>query len=231
MFSGIIQNKMRVKDLRMSNSVGRLTLFRDDFSVDREDLGGSFMIDGICLTLADFCDDDVAFDVVDSTFEKSTISDFSSGKLVNVERSLRLGDENGGHCVSGHIDFTATVEEVKCIGDSRAIVLCVAGSACRYLFPQGSVAINGCSLTVDKVDQTGNCFSVWIIPETSERTNLGLVREGDVVNIEIERSTQVVVDSVYNAVHEALSQMNLSTNDASQVAQIVGSSLNKTIKN
>lgn len=155
--------------------------------------GASISIDGVCLTAVRgkrF----VQFDIMHETLALTTLGERQVGDSVNVERSYKVGDEIGGHVLSGHISGTAEV--VRAGGDAGTyeIRLRAPKEFLPYIFEKGFIGIDGASLTVSNVE--GQEFSVWLIPETLERTTLGALEEGDRVNIEIDKQTQAIVDTV-----------------------------------
>jgi riboflavin synthase len=158
--------------------------------------GASVSVDGVCLTVTALADAVVSFDVILETLNKSTLGSLKVGDRVNMERSARHGDEIGGHDVSGHVDGTAEVVEVATPGDNHVVTFQVSPAMVGYIFPKGFIAVNGASLTVAEVDRDRCHFRVWLIPETLRRTTFGGKRPGDRVNIELDRQTQVIVDTV-----------------------------------
>jgi riboflavin synthase len=124
--------------------------------------------------------------------------------MVNVERSLAIGAENGGHDVSGHVDCTATIVNRISTGSNTCITFEVPADKIKYIFSLGFIAINGVSLTISDVDKEKSTFSVWLIPETLRRTNLEQLELRDFVNLEFHKGTQVVVDTINDAVERVL---------------------------
>jgi riboflavin synthase len=126
---------------------------------------------------------------------------------VNVERAAKQGAEVGGHELSGHVDFQARIESLRCPDNNHVLRIRVPPPWMRYVFPKGYIAVNGASLTVAEAGRAADgsgWFEVWLIPETLRITSFGAKREGDALNIEIERQTQVIVDTVRAAVDERL---------------------------
>ena len=157
------------------------------------DLGASIACDGVCLTVvAKGLDGRDWFDVDASaeTASKTTLGDWGEGRRINLERALRVGDELGGHIVSGHVDGVARVVDIRDEGDSTRYVFEAPDALARFIAPKGSVALNGTSLTVNEVD--GRRFGVNLIPHTKEVTTWGQVREGDGVNLEIDTLARYV---------------------------------------
>jgi riboflavin synthase len=126
---------------------------------------------------------------------------------VNVERSFKVGDEVGGHVVSGHISTTARLVDLHKAGNDRVLTFSVDPKWQNYIFHKGYVALDGASLTVSSVDRPQNCFSVSLIPETIDRTTLGAISIGGAVNVEIDSQTQAIVDTVERVLAEREQQL------------------------
>jgi riboflavin synthase len=140
--------------------------------------------------------DDAVFEIVQETFSRTNLGTLQKGDRVNFERSLKFGDEVGGHLVSGHIDTTGRVVGVNLFDLSRDITIKVDPSWTRFIFAKGYVALNGVSLTVVAVDRASGQIAVSLIPETIKRTTFDLVVAESIVNIEVDRATQAVVNTV-----------------------------------
>lgn len=209
MFTGIVQGVARVAALEELPGLRRLRLaFAPGFTPGLA-IGASVAVDGVCLTVTALHDDNAAdFDTMAQTLALTTLGALAVGHRVNVERAAKEGVEVGGHVLSGHIDFSARVEQVR-RPDANNHVLRIAVPApwMRYVFAKGYIAVNGASLTVAEAgrapDDSG-WFEVWLIPETLRMTTFADRHEGDALNIEIERQTQVIVDTVRAAVTERL---------------------------
>ncbi|NJM82758.1 MAG: riboflavin synthase [Tabrizicola sp.] len=157
------------------------------------DIGASIACDGVCLTVVALGREPQNwFDVQISaeTVSKTTLSGWSPGKRLNLERALRVGDELGGHIVSGHVDGVAKVIRVTPDGDSLRVTFRAPESLAKFIAPKGSVALNGTSLTVNEVE--GCDFGINFIPHTRAATTWGTVREGDAVNLEIDTMARYV---------------------------------------
>lgn len=197
MFTGIVEGVGRV--IRLSPASGgsrRLRLAVPAFMTEGCDRGASLCVSGVCLTVADRGPEWLEFDVVRETLERTTLGRLSHHEPVNLERSLAVGGRLDGHFVQGHIDGTAQVTDVT--ADSREHVLGFrperpeyGDSIARYVIPKGSIAIDGVSLTVARVE--GDSFSVALIPTTLERTTLAALKVGDRVNLETDIIARTVV--------------------------------------
>jgi riboflavin synthase len=155
-------------------------------------MGASIASDGVCLTVVDLGSDWYDVQISAETVDKTNIggNGWHVGKRVNLERALRVGDELGGHIVSGHVDGVAEVIAVKDEGDSTRVTLRAPRALARFIAPKGSVALNGTSLTVNEVD--GTDFGINFIPHTKTVTTWGDVAVGDQVNLEIDTLARYV---------------------------------------
>ena len=168
--------------------------------------GASVAINGTCLTAVQIADGQVRFDIIDETWQQTNLSDLRVGARVNVERSFRLGDEVGGHILSGHVAAAATVTAVVVDEGHRLVTVAVPDRWMAYLMAKGFVALNGASLTIQELDRAASTITVSLIPETLARTTFGTVAPGDRLNLEVDAQTQAVVDTVRAMLPELLSE-------------------------
>ncbi len=205
MFTGIVQGVATIAAITDRPGLRTFTLgFPVGFAQGLE-VGASVACDGVCLTVTALRGVDAAdFDVMQQSLALTTLGDFKAGDAINVERAAKDGAEIGGHPLSGHVDFTATVVEVRQPENNHVLRIAVPASHLRYVFAKGYIAINGASLTVAEVDRRAGWFEVWLIPETLRQTTFGHKGPGARLNVEIERSTQVFVDTVREAIDERL---------------------------
>lgn len=208
MFTGIVQGVARVAGLREAAGLRSLRLdFAPGFT-DGLTVGASVAVDGVCLTVTALHGHDAAdFDAMQQTLAVTTLGNLTAGSRVNVERAAKDGAEIGGHPLSGHIDFTARLTELRQPENNQVLRFAVPAPWMRYIFAKGYIAVAGASLTVAEVGREAGgagWFEVWLIPETLRVTTFSDRRVGDNVNIEIERSTQVMVDTVREAVADKL---------------------------
>ncbi|MCY4144073.1 MAG: riboflavin synthase subunit alpha [Gammaproteobacteria bacterium] len=194
MFTGLVANACSVVSVDDSESVRRLNIALGELSAGLE-TGASVAINGVCLTVAMIDDGLASFDVVPATVSVTNLDSLHSGSLVNVERSLRIGDEIGGHLVSGHVCTTASVVDIE-LGDNRGIEFEVPIEWSRYMIAKGFIALNGVSLTLDWFDTASRRGRVNLIPETLQRTTLGGLEVGDHLNVEIDAQTLATVNTV-----------------------------------
>lgn len=192
MFTGIVQGCGTVAEVVEGDGITTLRIDLPDTSGLVR--GASVAINGTCLTATDMEGLRVSFDVIPETLERTTLGQLAPGHNVNVERSLKMGDELGGHLLSGHIMFTAEVTQFQRNGDGATCRLNVPKEFTKYVLEKGYIGVHGASLTVGAVE--GGSFDLHLIPETLALTNLGELTEGDRVNIEIDTMTQTIVNTV-----------------------------------
>jgi riboflavin synthase len=190
MFTGLIQDVGVITALDRKASDVRLTIKIDALELFMLPIGASVACDGVCLTLTQKNDDRFNVDVSAETLSKTTIGQWSLGRSINLEPSLRLGDELGGHLVYGHVDGLAHCTMIEPEGDCYRLRFYVPAELAPYIAKKGSIAINGVSLTVNDVSQ--NDFGVMIIPHTWQKTTLAKLKINDVVNIEIDMLARYV---------------------------------------
>src|ERR1051326_9167954 len=181
MFTGIITDIGRVRRLRPGAADAALEVtIATAYPVEEIPLGASIACSGLCLTVVAV--ELGAFSVQASaeTLARSTLGDWREGTPVNLERALRVGDELGGHIVSGHVDGVARLAERRAEGDSVRLTIAAPPGLMRYIASKGSVALDGISLTVNEIE--GDCFGLNIIPYTLAHTSLGEARAGQRMN-------------------------------------------------
>ncbi|MEC9312424.1 MAG: riboflavin synthase [Pseudomonadota bacterium] len=188
MFTGIITDVGTIKALEQEGDLrARISTGYDTAGID---LGASIASDGVCLTVIELGPDWYDVQISAETVSKTNIGAWTVGKRVNLERALKVGDELGGHIVSGHVDGVAEVVDITDEGDSTRVTLRAPKDLARFIAPKGSVALNGTSLTVNDVE--GCDFGINFIPHTKEVTTWGDVKLGDKVNLEIDTLARYV---------------------------------------
>ena len=192
MFTGIVQGTAKIVDIEQKESIR--TIFIDLPNVELLEIGASVSIDGVCLTATEINDGIVSFDIIQETLSRSTLGDLEIGGVVNFERSLKFGDEIGGHLLSGHVIATGLVQDKVETGEGLDLSVLMPLSIEKYIMEKGYVAIDGISLTIGKVDDLR--FNLHIIPETIRQTKINSKQVGDAVNIEIDSMTQTIVSTV-----------------------------------
>ncbi len=188
MFTGIITDIGRVTALEHRGDLRARIDTRYD--MERVDLGASIACDGVCLTVVDKGAGWFDVDISAESVSKTNIGDWTEERRVNLERALKVGDELGGHIVSGHVDGVAEVVDMRDEGDSTRVTFRAPEALARFIAPKGSVALNGTSLTVNEVD--GCDFGVNFIPHTKEATTWGDVAVGHRINLEIDTLARYV---------------------------------------
>jgi riboflavin synthase len=181
-FTGLIEDLGSVSALERDADGAVLTIATP--LAEHIRFGDSIAVDGVCLTATDVDEGGFAAQAMRETLDRSALGGLRPGDAVNLELALAAGDRLGGHIVQGHVDGTGTVSGVREEGFARVLEVDVDPGLGRYLVEKGSVAVNGVSLTVSALGEDG--FAVSLIPETLQRTNLGRLEEGAVVNIEVD---------------------------------------------
>ena len=224
MFTGIVQGIAQVQALTQRPGLTSFQLRFPPGFADGLAIGASVAVDGTCLTVTELIEEGgvlraASFDVMQQSLGLTTLATLREGSAVNVERAARDGAEIGGHPLSGHVDFMARVQQIRRPENNHVLRITVPAPWMRYVFAKGYIAINGASLTVAEVGRDSEAkaeaeseadgsgwFEVWLIPETLRMTTFGHKAEGAALNIEIERQTQVFVDTVRAAVRETLTE-------------------------
>lgn len=196
MFTGIVKGLGEVTEVRAQPGLLSLQIQLPAGLEEGLQQGASVAVDGVCLTATEIEGARVRFDAMQETLNRTTLGHLVAGSRVNVERSFRVGDEVGGHLVSGHVAGVAGITAVEETPTNRVLTFRVDPSWMRYLLPKGFVALDGCSLTISDVDRGAATFRVWFIPETLRITVFGAKGKGDHVNLEIDSRTQAIVDTV-----------------------------------
>lgn len=188
MFTGIITDQGKVSALEQRGDLRvRIGCGYDTKTID---IGASIACDGVCLTVVATGPDWFDVEISAETVARTNLSDWAEGRAVNLERALKVGDELGGHIVSGHVDGVAEVVAMRDEGDSTRVTLRAPDALARFIAPKGSVALNGTSLTVNEVE--GRDFGINFIPHTKQVTTWGRVAVGDRVNLEIDMLARYV---------------------------------------
>ena len=193
MYTGIVSGTAPVIAVADGEGIRALTIDLDGFSEGLQ-IGASVALDGVCMTVVSMAGTEVRFDAIEETLGRTTLGMATQGHRVNVERSLRMGDELGGHILSGHVMMTAKIIGRVERGEGLDLVIENPLEARPYILEKGFIAVDGMSLTIGEVSNEG--FALHIIPETLRATTIGDKGVGDSVNIEIDSRTQAVVETV-----------------------------------
>ena len=193
MYTGIVSGTAPVIAVADGEGIRALTIDLDGFSEGLQ-IGASVALDGVCMTVVSMAGTEVRFDAIEETLGRTTLGMATQGHRVNVERSLRMGDELGGHILSGHVMMTAKIIGRIERGEGLDLVIENPLEARPYILEKGFIAIDGMSLTIGETSDEG--FALHIIPETLRVTTIEEKEVGDSVNLEIDSRTQAVVETV-----------------------------------
>lgn len=200
MFTGIVQAAVPVVALVEQPQLVTLTLELPERLCAGLAIGSSIAVNGTCLTITGFEGRHVHFDAMLETLRVTNLGTLRVGDRVNVERAARHGDEVGGHILSGHVHAQAEIVRIEQPENNHEIVFRAPAALMKYILPKGFVALNGCSLTIGRVE--GDIFNVWLIPETLRATTYGELGVGAQVNLEVDAQTQAIVDTVERVLAE-----------------------------
>jgi riboflavin synthase len=198
MFTGLVSDVGRIRAITDSGGLRRMRVESSRFQLGQISLGASIQHSGVCLTVVAMgAEGEVVWwdvEAVPETLSRTTLGGWSVGDRVNLELSLRMGDELGGHLVYGHVDGLGVVRSVSPDGESRRIRISTPGDLGRYVAEKGSICVDGVSLTVSGAgrDAVGDWFEVAVIPHTLEVTTLGRLAAGDRVNLEVDMLARYV---------------------------------------
>ena len=193
MFTGIVAGISQITAIEDGEEIRSFVVDLAGFDEGLE-VGASVALDGVCMTVVSIEGTAVRFDAIPETLERTTLGGLVTEDWVNVERSLRMGDELGGHILSGHILMTARILQRTERGEGVDLLIENPTQAIPYILEKGYVAVDGMSLTVGEVSESS--FALHIIPETLRVTTIGEKQVGHSVNIEIDSRTQAVVDTI-----------------------------------
>jgi riboflavin synthase len=197
MFTGLVTDVGRIAKVEDTNGLRRLTV-RSQYRVEQLQMGASVMHSGVCLTLVEFGPDDEGswwvVEAIPETLSRTNLGQLVEGSLVNLELSLKLGDELGGHLVYGHVDSLAKIGVIAVAGESKVFRIRIPSHLSKFFAEKGSVTIDGVSLTVSAVHAVGEeaWFEVSLIPHTLQVTTLGQLKVGDQVNLEVDMLARYV---------------------------------------
>lgn len=203
MYTGIVQGLEKVVNIQQGDNFTTLYISNENGFLNDVFIGASVSIDGTCLTATSF--DAVAntasFDVSALTTSLTTLQFLKIGDEVNIERSIKAGMENGGHNIFGHIEGMASIKDVVHTGETLHIDIVIPDDNIKYFFKKGFIGLQGCSLTVNRVDRKTNEISVDLIPETLRLTTFKHVQIGGKLNYEIDQMTRTMVDTL-ESIHQ-----------------------------
>ena len=185
MFTGLVQAVGTVGDIARGEDSAVFRFDVANFLADVK-LGDSIAVNGVCLTVVELTDSFFTADIMVQTLKLSSLGSLDTGSLVNLELAAKVSDRLGGHIVQGHVDGVGTITAITPGEKWQRVDISIPAPLMKYLQPQGSITVDGTSLTVGELDDPANSTAVWLIPETLKKTNLRARKVGDVVNIEVD---------------------------------------------
>jgi riboflavin synthase len=194
MFTGIVQGMGQIKHIREGEDLRSFIITLPADLSQAVDIGASVATNGTCLTVTEQQGNDLYFDVIGQTLALTNLGMVKEGDKVNIERSLKFGDELGGHIISGHVTTRVAITDIEKTTDNTTIWFELPEDHKKHVLPQGFIGLNGCSLTIAKVVE--GRFCVCLIPETLRVTTFGSAQVGDMINMEIDNQTQTIVATV-----------------------------------
>ncbi|WP_367670705.1 riboflavin synthase subunit alpha [Sodalis-like secondary symbiont of Drepanosiphum platanoidis] len=195
MFTGIIQSTSKIISIKNKKNFSSYEINIKKFLLKKLSIGASISNNGCCLTVTNIKDKIISFDLTKETLTLTNLGLLKIGDFVNIERSAKIGEEIGGHLLSGHIICTAIINKILNKNNNYIIWFNISQkNICKYIYYKGYISIDGISLTINNIKKS--LFSVCLIPETLRTTTLGKKKCGDKVNIEIDLQTQIIVDTV-----------------------------------
>lgn len=194
MFTGIVQAKLALSGIERQTDFATLIFHFPDALLAGLQLGASVAINGTCLTVRSITGNEVRFDAIVQTLKLTNLGNLQASNLVNIERAARIGDEIGGHLLSGHIMRTVKVLAVQDSAHNKVVWFERPAELAAFILDKGFIALNGCSLTIAELQD--DRFAVYLIPETRDATTFGQIQVGDAINLEIDAQTQAIVATV-----------------------------------
>ena len=190
MFSGIVEGQATLSSKKEEKSIVRMEFKTTGFNPADLDLGASIAINGVCLTATSLNKDSFSVDVSTETLKCTNIGELVVEDVVNIEQSLKIGDSIDGHFVFGHVDEVSTVQNIEVLDQTKILHFSLSEEGMRFVVKKGSIAIDGVSLTVNEVSNSG--FQVMIIPHTLEKTSFNDFKKGTRANIEYDMLARYV---------------------------------------
>ena len=194
MFSGIVQGTGKVSKISAKKDSITIEITPPKNFTKKLQKGASVSVNGVCLTSLDRGLKNMKFDVITETLERTNLKNLKKGSIVNLERSIKANSEIGGHLMSGHIHFSGKVKKILNKTNTKDIIINFPKKFNEYIFEKGYIGVNGCSLTLGKVNN--DSFYIHLIPETLSITNLDKLAVGSLINIEIDQNTISIVETV-----------------------------------
>ena len=200
MYTGIVQGLEKIIEIKKGDGFITIVVSNQHHFFADVFIGASVAINGVCLTVTtiDTVLNQIHFDISDVTLALTTLKNLKVDDAVNIERSAKVGAENGGHNLYGHIEGTAIIKTLEQRGETFHIDLQIPDGNIKYFFLKGFIGLNGCSLTINRVDRQASEISIDLIPETLRLTTWKDAKVGDEVNYEIDQMTRTLVDTLEN---------------------------------
>lgn len=200
MYTGIVQGLEKIIEIKKGDGFITIVVSNQQHFFDDVFMGASVAINGVCLTVTtiDPALNQIHFDISDVTLALTNLKNLKTGDAVNIERSAKVGAENGGHNLYGHIEGTALIKQLEQRGGTFHIDLQIPDGNIKYFFLKGFIGLNGCSLTINRVNREMSEISIDLIPETLRLTTWKDAKVGDEVNYEIDQMTRTLVDTLEN---------------------------------
>lgn len=219
MYSGIVSGAYPVTQMKKQEGLLSFTVKVPAELLHELEVGASVSIDGVCLTVTHYDDSSMTFDVMQQTLATTTLANIVEGQLVNVERSLLQGAEVGGHLISGHVDGMATICDIQTPPNNFVLTIELPEPLMKYVFPKGFIAVNGTSLTIAEVNKALHTLTFYLIPETLRKTSFANKKIGDLLNVEVERNTQAIVDTIQDFLSAMVEDRQLSGEQLQKLSQ------------
>ena len=207
MYTGIVQAVRPLLDVTTYPGHNQFTIDLTPELLDELKIGASVSVEGTCLSVTEIDGTQVRFDAMTATLERTNLRFFKAGQGVNIERSAKMNAEVGGHLMAGHIATTAEIVELSIKETGAFIRFRMPPEWGKYVFPRGFIGVNGCSLTVADVED--NVVTINLIPETLRQTTFAHYKAGDLLNIEVDHQTMVLVDVVERTIKGTLAREKL----------------------
>jgi riboflavin synthase len=207
MYTGIVQAVRPLLDVTTYPGHQQFTIDLNGELLDELKIGASVSVEGTCLSVTEIDGTQVKFDAMNATLERTNLRFFKAGQGVNIERSAKMNAEVGGHLMAGHIATTAEIVQLSIEETGAFITFRMPPQWGKYVFPRGFLGVNGCSLTVADVED--NLVTINLIPETLRQTTFAHYKAGELLNIEVDHQTMVLVDVVERTLKNTLTREKL----------------------
>ncbi|WP_449433666.1 riboflavin synthase subunit alpha [Pseudomonas putida] len=207
MYTGIVQAVRPLLDVTRYPGHNQFTVDLGADLLSELKIGASVSVEGTCLSVTEINGTQVRFDAMNATLERTNLRFFKAGQGVNIERSAKMNDEIGGHLMAGHVATTAEIVELSIKETGAFIKFRMPLEWAKYVFPRGFLGVNGCSLTVADVEDA--VITINLIPETLRQTTFASYQAGDLINIEVDHQTMVLVDVVERTLKGTLARDKL----------------------